>query len=481
MSTLSRRSFMGTLGASALALGGASAVSRADKRQRPNVLFIAIDDLNDWVGFLGGHPQALTPNLDRLAERGVVFENAACQAPICTPSRASLLSGKYPSTSGLYFLSPGYRQAETLKDTVTLPQYFRQQGYRTYGVGKIFHAGGDDASFDLYGGHLGGFGPTPEQKISYLKGHPLWDWGAFPDVDEKMPDYKVAEWAVEKLREPQDDPVFLAVGFWRPHVPMFAPQKWFDMHPLEQVIVPPDPKEDLDDIPQYARDLTYGGAAPRHEEVLEMGEFRHAVQSYLACVTFVDHYVGKVLKALEESPHADNTIIVAWGDHGFHLGEKFRWAKRSLWEESARCPLVISAPGLSRGSRCARPVGMIDLYPTLVDLCGLPAKDGLDGQSLRPLLEEPTTAWERPALTTFGPGNHSLRTERWRYIRYADGSEELYDHYADPYEWHNLAGDARYAGTIEEIKRWLPRHDHPLLEGSKGADSPIYDENPVPF
>ena len=471
----SRRGFLAaSLGlAGVMPFAGRRAFSEGQSK-KPNVLFIAVDDLNDWVGCLGGHPQAITPNLDALAASGTLFENAHCQAPICTPSRASLLSGLYPSTSGLYFLAPQYRETETLRNMTTLPQYFMEHGYASYGVGKVFHTNDDPYSFHEYGGDMGGFGPRPDQKISLPKGHPLWDWGAYPEADADMPDYKIAKWAENKLQEDHEKPFFLSVGFYRPHVPMYAPPKWFELHPRETIQLPQAAKEDLDEIPPYALELTYAAAAPRHDYVLELNEWEHAVQSYLACVSFVDHCIGKVVTALRNSAYSENTIIVLWSDHGFHLGDKLRWGKRSLWEESTRAPLIISGAGLSAGSRCKRPVGMIDLYPTLVDLCGLPHREELEGQSLRPLLEDPVAPWERPALTTFGPNNHSLRSERYRYTHYADGSEELYDHEVDPGERTNLATLEGHEEIKAAFKRWLPEINREPAPGSKGSDSPLY-------
>lgn len=358
----------------------------------PNVLFIAVDDLNHWIGCLGGHPQTKTPNLDRLAERSVVFSNAHCQAPICNPSRVSLLIGMLPSSTGTYYLSPKIREWEATKDAVTIPQHFERSGYHSWGVGKIFHAGGKD-EFAEYGGSLGGFGPRPEKPISYGISHPLWDWGAFPERDDQMPDFKIAAWASEKLRGRYQKPFFLACGFYRPHVPMFAPQKWFDLHPRDRVIVGPHLDGDLDDIPQYGQDLTYSAVAPRHKWIVENNQWKHAVQAYLASVSFVDAQIGKVLDALEASQHADNTAVVLWSDHGFHVGTKERWGKRSLWEASTQVVLMISAPGRSRNATCDRPVGLIDLYPTLIELCGLDQVTGLEGHSLVPLLENPSAQW----------------------------------------------------------------------------------------
>lgn len=413
------------------------AVSASAQGERPNVLLIAVDDLNDWVGALGGHPQAKTPNIDRLAASGTLFANAHCQAPVCSPSRASLMTGRLPSTTGMYFLLPALAQEPSLQDTVTMVERFAAEGYATFGVGKVHH-GDERPYFDEYGGAMGGFGPRPERKLSYPMGHPLWDWGAYPERDEPMPDHRVADWAAAKLAEDHDGPFFLAAGFWRPHVPMYAPQRWFDLHPGAQVQLPAVLAEDRDDLPDYAKALTLGLPAPRHEWMVENDEWRHAVQAYLASTSFVDDCVGRVLDALAASPHAEDTIVVLLSDHGFHLGEKQRWAKRSLWETSTRVPLIIAAPGEQPGvSR--RPVGLVDVYPTLLDLAGFAPDGGLEGHSLAPLIADPEGPWPHAAVTTFGPGNHTVRSSRWRYTRYADGSEELYDHGEDPHEWRNLA------------------------------------------
>jgi arylsulfatase A-like enzyme len=218
---------------------------------------------------------------------------------------------------------------------------------------------------------------------------------------------------------------------------------------------------DRDDLSEYAKNLAGDYAAPSHQWMLENSEWEHAVQSYLACITFMDHQVGRVLDALNDSGKADDTIIVLFTDHGFHLGEKQRWAKRSLWERSTRTPLIIAAPGLSAGTTCTRPVGLIDLYPTLIELCGIAPKEGLEGQSIAPLVRDPALKWDRPAITTFKQNNHAIRSERWRYIRYADGSEELYDHAKDPHEWHNLAQDPEYANVIKKHAKWLPATNVP--------------------
>ena len=452
----------------ALALGLAGgAAPRAD--DPPNVLFVTIDDLNDWVGALGGHPQAHTPHLDRLAERGVLFTNAHCQAPVCTPSRASLFTGQLPSSTGLYFLEPALANAPELSEIETLVERFARAGYATLGVGKLHH-GPEAPYFQEYGGALGGFGPLANPKLHYPGGHPLWDWGPYPEpFDESaMPDVRVADWAIERLGEERAQPFFLGVGFWRPHVPMLAPQPWFDrIGPESEVVLPTVLESDRDDLSDYARALTIGLPAPRHAWMLEHEAWRSAVHAYLASVAFVDHQLGRVLDALEASSYADNTLVVLLADHGFHLGEKQRWAKRSLWEESTRVPLVFAGPGIARG-RSASPVMLLDVYPTLMDVCGLEHPPNLDGHSLAPLLERPLAVWPYAAITTFGPGNHALRSTRWRYVRYADGSEELYDHSFDPHEWHSRSARPDVTGLLLSLGEHLPAFERTPVSGTAG-------------
>ncbi len=439
---------------------------------KPNVILISVDDLNDWVGCLAGHPQALTPNIDRLAARGVLFANAHCQAPVCQPSRASLMVSRLPSSTGLYFLNPGLPQSEVTKNEKTIPEAFADDGYQVMGAGKLFHSQANQQIFNRvgeYGGSFGSFGPRPKEKISQPHGHPLWDWGAYPERTEEMPDYKIASWAAEKLKTKGEKPYFLAVGFFRPHVPMYVPQLWFDLHPREKVLLPVISEGDIHDLSPYARNLvTLKHVAPEHHWVQESGQWPHAVQSYLASVSFADYCVGKVLDALDQRADKENTIVCLFSDHGFHLGEKERWAKRSLWEDGTRVPLIIAGPEI-KPAVCDRPVGLIDIYPTLLQLSGQKANPQHEGQSLVPLLEDPSRAWDRPAITTFGRGNHAVRSTRWRYIHYVDGSEELYDHDHDPHEWTNLAGDPQMKSILDDHRKWLPKDEQPILgKGSTG-------------
>lgn len=431
---------------------------KAAETERPNILIISIDDLNDWVGCLGGHPNAYTPNIDRLARRGALFANAHCQAPICTPSRASMVLGKYPSTTGMYFLQPPLTAYQARKKGDVLMEHFSAAGYHTMGAGKFVHGGNEKRYFDEHGGGMGGFGPLPSEKLNHKEGHKLWDWGAYPEDETEMPDHKVASWVVERLQADHEKPFLLVAGFWRPHVPMYAPPKWIRHFPLSSIQLPKVIKGDRDDLSEYAKRLTIGLPAPRHEWFLRnKPQWKKAIQGYLASVAFVDSQVGRVLDALDDSAHAQNTIVVLLSDHGWHLGEKERWAKRSLWEDGIRVPMIISAPGFAKGQLTKRPVGLIDIFPTLLDLAGLPEKEDLEGLSLRKLLKSPNAEWDRPILSTFCPNNHSLRSTDFHYLRYGDGTEELYDMRVDFHEWHNLAGDKNFTEVLNDFRKRLPK------------------------
>jgi arylsulfatase A-like enzyme len=430
--------------------------AEAAAESRPNVLFIAVDDLNDWTGSLGGHPQTRTPNLDRLTARGVLFTRAYCAAPACNPSRAALLTGIRPSRSGAYLNSNVWRKC--LPEAITLPRYFLDQGYRVEGGGKIFHGGQNDLdSWHAYFKQPADPMP-PGRPLNGIPGTAHFDWGPVDATDADMGDGKVVEWAEEFLSRKQEKPFFLAVGLYRPHLPWYVPKKYFEDVPPEKVRLPTIRDDDLDDVPPIGRRM----ARPEgdHRKVVASNNWERAVSGYLASIRFCDAMVGRVIDALDRSPHAKDTIIVLWGDHGWHLGEKLHWRKFALWEEATRVPLVVVAPGITAEKRrCGRTVSLLDLYPTLVELCGLEPKGGLDGRSLVPLLRDPEAAWDRPVVTTHGYRNHAVRSEKWRYIRYLDGTEELYDHEKDPLEWTNLADREEHAGTKKRLSRWLPRTD----------------------
>lgn len=439
----------------------------------PNVLMIAVDDLNDWVGPLGGHPLAKTPNFDRLAAQGTTFTNAHCQAPLCNPSRTSLLTGLRPSTTGVYALDVWFRNEERLRDVVTLPQHFMANGYYVATSGKIFHDAHppkarreDGSEFTEWGEH-GGLRNKPAKKfVNTPADLAAMDWGPFPDHDEECFDYDVASYAVDWLSHPPADrPWMLCVGLRHPHVPCYAPQKWFDLYPSDNSILPAVKADDRDDVPFFAWYLHWKLPEPRLAWAQREQQWQPLVHAYLASVSFADAMLGRVLDALDASGKADNTVIVLWSDHGWHLGEKGITGKNTLWEPSTRVPLIFAGPGVAAGAKCGRPAELLDVYPTLVELCGLPPRDGLEGLSLVPQLEDTAAPRDRPAITTHGPGNHGVRSERWRYLRYADGSEEFYDLAADPNEWTNLAADPAHADVKRDLAEWLPATDAKPLAG----------------
>lgn len=449
-----------------------AAISHA--AQKPNVLFISIDDQNDWIGTLGGHRLAKTPHIDRLAERGTVFLNAHCQAPICNPSRTSLMLGVRPTTTGIYGLAPWFRDVPAWSNRVTLPQHFKAHGYKTLTGGKIYHGKPakqekQAAEFDVWG-PPSGVGARPEKKLvprTPMGDHALMDWGLFPHRDEDKGDYKVASWTVEQLKNaPKEQPFFLAVGFFLPHVPCYATKKWFDLYPDNDSVLPMIKTGDRDDTPRFSWYLHWDLPEPRLKWVQEVNQWRKLVRSYLASTSFVDAQVGRILEALDTAGLADNTIVVLWSDHGWHLGEKGITGKNTLWERSTRVPLIFAGPGVSKAGRCTKPVELLDIYPTLIELCGLAQRNDLEGVSLLPQLKKASAKRERPAITSHNQGNHAVRSERWRYIRYADGSEELYDLREDPDEWTNLAGDRKHARVLAEHRRWLPVIDVAPAPGS---------------
>ncbi len=320
---------------------------------QPNVLFVAVDDLNDWVGCLGGHPQARTPHIDRLAQRGVLFTNAHCQSPVCNPSRASLMSGLYPETTGIYFLNPPLWKSDAGRKAEVMPKRFEREGYHVAAAGKFFHNKGNARYFSRWAGLKGGFGPFPEKKLSAFPGVRLWDWGAFPERDEQMPDHRIANWTIEEIKRDRDQPWWIGVGFMSTHVPQYAPPHWIDLYPKESLTLPHVLSDDLSDLSPYAIDLTrLQHVAPSHGWVRKHTQWKPLVQTYLACVSFVDHQVGRLLDALESHPSGKNTIVVLFSDHGFHLGEKEHWAKRTVWRDGAGIPLIIAGPGIPEGVRC---------------------------------------------------------------------------------------------------------------------------------
>ncbi|MEM9702276.1 MAG: sulfatase, partial [Planctomycetota bacterium] len=448
-----------------------SSAPAGEPDERPDVLFIAVDDLNDWLGCLttdrsplgGGHPQTATPNLDRLAARGMLFTNAHCAAPACNPSRTAILSGRRPSSTGLYLNAQSWPNA--VESLPTLSEVFKDAGYDTRGGGKLFHGGHrkeQDGRFWREYFPLPGF-PVPEEAKGKRtanglgKGH--FDWAPLNVGDAALGDTKLVDWATGVLNEPSDGPRFTAVGLYRPHLPWFVPQQYFDDVPADPLL-PPSPPSDLDDLPRAGVKM----ANPRgdHAAVTEADQRSAGVRAYLANIRYADRQIGRLLDALDASGRADRTMIVLWGDHGWHLGEKQHWRKFTLWNRATRVPLMIVAPGITDrfaengGGRCDAPVELTSLFPTLCDLCGVTAPEALDGPSLKPLLVDPAADWPHVAITTHGRGNTSVRGRRFRLIRYADGSRELYDHQSDPGEYTNLLADDAEHVAAAALAKFLP-------------------------
>ena len=459
-----------------IAIFGWSSLSGAE---RPNVLFIAIDDLNDWVGCLGGHPQARTPNLDRLAASGLLFTNAHCPAPACNPSRTAIFTGISPHRSGLY--RNGQKMREVLPEAELLPRTFSRGGYWSAGSGKMLHYVIDARSWDDYFPSAETESPFPrtlypdKRPLSLPRGGP-WqyietDWGPLEATDEEFGgDYLVADWVGRQLGKEHNKPFFLACGIYRPHEPWFVPKQYFEAFPLEDIQLPPGyRKDDLEDLPEEGQRM---GPNRYFAHIQSQGQWKQAIQGYLASIYFADTMLGRVMEALEKGPNADNTIVVLWSDHGWHLGEKQHWQKFTAWRACTRVPLIMrvpkGSPGLPGGTVpgiCTRPVSLVSLAPTLLELSGLPPVKVHNGQSLRPLLQNPAREWPRPALTFLdAPGSYGLSTEHWRYIRYAGGGEELYNIRADPHEWNNLAREEVYGPTLNRLRALGPSEFAPLKQ-----------------
>lgn len=444
-----------------LCLGGRAQVNL--KPESPNILFIVVDDLNDWTRLFDAQHPIRLPNIQGLAQHGAFFSHAYSSSPACNPSRASVMTGTRPHKTGIYGNKSDWRKA--LPKAKTLQQFFMDRGYYVAGAGKIFHhhrdwAYHDQASFDEF--LLMNLNkPYPPQKLNGLPeyGSRNTDWGPWPEQLESTGDYKTAQFAIDFLKRDHTHPFFLNVGIYKPHSPFFAPRAYFDEYPMDSLEMPRLNEEDWVDLPTGAAQLMkekkwfWTGMTTALQK--KPKAYREFVQAYQACASFADDMVGSVIEALDKSPYKDNTIIVLWSDHGFHLGEKEHIEKFALWEKATHVPLIIIAPGqIAPKTIIEHPVDLTVLYPTLAELCGFEPPD-LDGKSVLPLLQGASDPFP-PALMTYGKGNHAIRTNRWRYIHYADGSEELYDHEQDPQEWNNLADQKAYKLLIKELQQFLP-------------------------
>lgn len=460
-----------------------------EKEAHPNVLFIAVDDLNNMIGVLDRYSGTKTPHIDRLASRGVVFSDAHCQAPLCGPSRASLMTGLRPSTTGIYGMIDDNKirsENPATKDILMLPEYFKKNGYHTMGIGKLFHSHAPEGVFDESGGRVKGFGPLPEERFVWdgygtsdrkKYGRTSTDWGAFPEADSLMPDYQSVEWAKKRLNRKYDQPFFMGIGFLRVHVPLYVPQKWFDMHPLDSIKTRPYKADDLNDVPPVALLINDLPMMPSTDWAIESGEWPKIIQAYLACISFVDNEIGRLLDALENSEYAANTVIVLWSDHGYRLGEKGTFAKHALWNTATKAPLLFAAPNLPKGKVIDEPAEMLSIYPTLLELCGLPAYERNEGKSLVPTMLGQAADEPFVAITTFGMNNHTVKSNRFRYIQYEDGGAEFYDHTQDPNEFTNQVKNAAYQNEIAELKKYLPKTNATWDSNSSYTFQPYFVEH----
>ncbi len=466
--------------------------SGTELKPKPNVLLISLDDLNDWIEPLGGHPQAQTPNMAAFAKEAVTFSRAYCASPSCNPSRTAIMTGKAPYVTGVYTNPQIWRHL--LPNEITLPEHFQKSGYWTGGAGKIYHNNMPDPRSwnDYYPSLLQHFpyyylpdtdaatGKTIFQKqdneireddpkgltmtMPNFNGmYIAFDWAPLPCATEETGDYESAKWIIDQLGKKHDKPYFLACGIYRPHLPLYVPQKYFDRFPLDEVRLPDCIIEDLDDVPAAGRKL----ARRRfHHNVTQAGQWRRAVQGYLAAINYADDLTGMVLDALADSPYADNTIVVIYSDHGWQLGEKQHWQKFALWENVIKSVLMVKTPGgmlgtsaeKTRGTVSNCNVSLMDIFPTVTELCGLPEKQGLSGRSLIPLLKNPNpNDWSRPIVTVESWEHFSIRKDDWHYIEYGDGTAELYNLAEDPEEWRNLAGAPQYTKEVDALRRHIPQ------------------------
>lgn len=452
--------------------------SLANAADRPNVLFLAVDDMNDWIGCLETTPRAITPNIDKLAARGVNFTNAHTAGVFCAPSRAAIFSGQYASTTGCY-RTPHYFVSHP--EIESLQMSFAKGGYTTLGAGKLFHhpAGAIDqrgwTEFYLRNKSQRAAGwpldswseetpfPSPFPASIYNAGEQIsgglfLEWGAIPnEQEEEMADTKRINWTVEQLKRHHEKPFFLACGIYAPHFPNYCPQKYFDLYDPREIELPPYKDDDLEDLPPKIRKIKTARSRI-HKKLEALDAVDDAIHGYLACMSYADAMMGRVLDALAASPHADNTIVVLWSDHGYHHGEKGDWGKHTLWERTSNVPFIWAGPGVKKGAVSDVTVSLIDMYPTLAEMCSLGTPhQPLEGQSLAETLKNPAAAQDRNVyLPHMEPGEYAVINRDWRYIRYGNDGEELYDLRNDPNEWHNLAGDERYSKVKSKLRKVAP-------------------------
>lgn len=423
--------------------------------QKPNVLFIVADDMNKW-SLRNDYPVLKVPAIQKLVSQSLYFENASCAAPVCVPSRAAFFSGKYPHNTRVYRNGPDvWNNSNLLTQVEAIPELFKRNGYTTWGGGKTFHVklpgNREKEMFDnnIFNGNYGPFftGPGHWNDIKPWEG---------PDTD--FTDVVNAERAVDFLGQKHEKPFFMFYGLYRPHTPYTAPKRFYELYDdVKKFPLPPGYLEnDLDDVPEAGKALIDGiSQFAKTGRTREEG-FQAFLKAYCANTSFADWNIGRVLNALDKSPYARNTIVIFVSDNGFHNGTKNHWTKQTLWEQADAIPFLIRLPN-GKAFTCSQTVNLIDIYPTLVEYCNLSApKQKLDGISMVPVLKNPKAKWDRPGLTTFGEKYSSVRSERYRYIQYPDGSEELYDHQTDPYEHKNLAGREAMKPVIASLQKAVP-------------------------
>ena len=451
--------------------------------KQPNVLFLAVDDMNDWIGSLGATPRAITPNLDKLAARGVNFSNAHTPGVYCAPARAAIFSGQYASTTGCYRSSDYFTDHPEIEG---LPLSFSKAGYTTLGVGKLYHhmpgsidvRGWDEFYLRKPSQRKEGWSldnwteetPFPDpfpasvfNKGKEIKGGLFLEWAGLPnDKEEEMADTIRVNWAAEQLGNKHDKPFFLACGIYAPHFPNYCPQKYFDLYERDKIELPPIKVDDLEDLPERMK-RAKTARSKIHKELEAKGAVKDAIHGYLACMSYADAMMGRVLNALEKSPYADNTIVVLWSDHGYHHGEKYDWGKHTLWERTSNVPFIWAGPGVKKGVVTDVTASLIDMYPTFVEMCGLPRPhQKLEGTSLASTLEKPEVAKDRDVyLPYMAPGEYAIINKDWRYISYGDDGEELYDLKSDPNEWNNLAENPNYEDTKRLLRKSAPKKFSP--------------------
>ncbi len=482
MSQTTRRGFLKTTGLAAIL--AASNLSGAKSSKKPNVIFFSVDDCNDWINALG-FKQAVTPNIDRLAKRGLLFTDAHVVGVYCAPSRTALMTGQASWNTGMY---ADEIYMYDYPEMISFPECFKNNGYKVYGGGKLFHHREGCVDLDAFDYYYiwnkayrktgfryqvwGSGSPVPANIPRTESGKKTWSKNDYAQIDNKdedrMADTKTVSFGVDFLKEEHEKPFLLALGTWAPHNPLYVPKKYFDLYDLEKIKRPELPEDDMDDLPRRIRNIVLNRKKKRTDVVMKTGEYKNFLQAYLASISYADAQLGRVIDALDKSKYKDNTIVVFWSDHGYHFGEKGYWGKHTLWERTTHIPHVWAGPGIPANAKHNFPVSALDIFPTLVDVCGLKNKQELDGKSMKEIFKDPKKDFDRIAITASHKGNgFSIVNKEWRYMRHPHGEEELYDRKTDRTEWKNLAKDPKYDKIKQEMNKLLPEKPAPFATKKK--------------